>query len=135
MTAILTPSLALRHLRELSTDLRAALALAPDGRLLAGDTAIEAPARALLTALGARGNAAVRTDRGTVLVARTPSVALVVVAGPHVLAALLEHDLRTLLTDVHGAPEAGSGPFGPPPAGAGPVVETLISAADAVFAG
>ncbi|ADB50295.1 hypothetical protein [Conexibacter woesei] len=81
MTVILTPALALRYLRELSTDVRAAAVLDADGRLLAGDGALEAPARELLSALddlaGAGGRELiVRVEeggevRGSVVVARS----------------------------------------------------------------
>lgn len=109
MPAILTPALALRHLRELSTDVRAAVALTPAGEPIAGDAAIAASARAFVTLAdeaareGARpGEAAplaVATDGGAVLLARTADAAFVVVAGPHVLLDLLRHDLGTLVDD------------------------------------
>lgn len=99
MPAILTPALALRHLRELSTDVRAAIALDRDGRVVGGDAAIAEPARALVEVAGARSRAQVFTTDGAVLLERSPDVAFVVVAGPHVLAELLSHDLATLLRD------------------------------------
>lgn len=113
MPAILTPALALRHLRELSTDVRAAVALAPDGALVAGDAAIEAPARALLEALRDKDATAVDTRHGAVVLARGPAVVLVVVTGPHALVGLLQHDVRTLLADMHDRADAGSMPVPP----------------------
>lgn len=80
MTAILTPALALRHLRELSTDLRAAVVLDASGRLLAGEAVFHTPARELLGVLddtsGGEGRELIvpleegGTLRGTAIVAR-----------------------------------------------------------------
>ncbi|MDO8209168.1 hypothetical protein [Conexibacter sp. CPCC 206217] len=53
MPAILTPELALRHLLQLSTDVRTALALARDGGVLAGDAACASAARELIDVLDA----------------------------------------------------------------------------------
>jgi hypothetical protein len=131
MTAILTPALALHHLRELSTDVRAALALAPTGERLAGDAAIEAPARALLELAGAAGAPTVATARGAVLVARTPAAAFVVAAGPHVLLELLRHDLDTLVRDTWDAPSRPLRDV--PETGATAVDGPLAAAAEAVI--
>jgi hypothetical protein len=154
MTAILTPALSLRHLRELSTDVRAAVALAPDGALLAGDVAIEAHARALLESLGEEDATALEGSGGTVVLARRGVGGLVVVAGPHALVELLRHDVRTLLADMHDGADTGSPPApaaandashlpydpategaGLPPAGVAAAVEALVRAAQRDFEG
>ncbi|MDO8187494.1 hypothetical protein Q5424_10600 [Conexibacter sp. JD483] len=84
MTAILTPPLALRHLRQLTTDVRAAVVLA------AGDLAVLAREPA--------GRADAPT--GTVLAISGERHVLAVLAGPHALLPLLRHDLETLLADM-----------------------------------
>src|SRR3954470_13680214 len=85
VTAALTPELAIAYVRELSADVRAAVVLAADGRLLAGPEALAAPARELLAVAGDRQDVGVRTAGGVVLAARGPAHALVAAAGPHSL--------------------------------------------------
>ncbi len=122
MTAALTPLIALAYLRELSTDVRAAVVLDGDGELLAGDPAIVPAARALLAAWGAAPAAppapaapapaaaspttplAVRTSAGVALATRAQRHAIVVAAGIHALVPLLLHDLQGLLTDLGDPP-------------------------------
>ncbi|MDW5593967.1 hypothetical protein VSS74_06460 [Conexibacter stalactiti] len=121
MPAILTPALALRHLRQLSTDVRAAAVLAADGRVLAVDGAAEAAlgehARALAGLVEPGGELLVRLDRngdhaGSALAIRAPAPGddaapgtlavstLVLAVGPHALLALLRHDAAVLLGDL-----------------------------------
>ena len=70
-------------MRELSADVRAAVALGAGGELLAGPEALAAPARALAEALG---HGAVRlAGEGLAVVARGPQVTVVVAAGRHAL--------------------------------------------------
>lgn len=133
MPAILTPALALRHLRELSTDVRGAVALDPGGRVLGGDAAIAEPARALLAAAGASAPVRVVTGRGAVLAARAPAVALVVVAGPHALLELLAHDLQTLLRDTQDDGERGAAAGPGTAAGADPAPSAALRAAAAAL--
>lgn len=144
MSAILTPALALRYLRELSTDVRAALVLDADGHRLAGDAGIEAPARTLLAAVSAPVDTpadasapmhphialdiAVPTPDGAALVVGDQAGALVVVAGPHALVGLLRHDLRTILHDLRGAAEALAGSAQTPPATHEAAVESRFRA-------
>lgn len=105
MTAILTPALALRHLRQLSTDVRAAVVLA------SADLAVlarEGENASVASGAVARENASVASGpvardgapAGTVLAASDDEHVLAVVAGPHALLPLLCHDLATLLADM-----------------------------------
>lgn len=105
MPAILTPALALRHLRELSTDVRGAIALDPAGRVLGGDAGLADLARGLLEVARADPRTQVATADGAVLVQRAPAVTFVVIAGPHALVELLSHDLEMLLRDTQDEPE------------------------------
>jgi hypothetical protein len=134
MPAILTPALALRHLRQLSTDVRAAAVLAADGRMLASHGAVEAAlaehARTLAGLLDPGGELLVRLDRdgahvGSALALRAPArapepsepseapdapAALVVAAGPHALLPLLRHDAAQLLRDLGAGPVDAADP-------------------------
>lgn len=110
MPAILTPALALRYLRQLSTDVRAAIVLGADGRPLAGEEAIAAPAAALAALLpaGAR-ELVVRVEaggslRGTALVVRAPAgtSTLVLAVGPLALLELLRHDVEAVARTLAG---------------------------------
>jgi hypothetical protein len=115
MTSALTPSIALAYLRELSTDVRAAVVLDAAGERLAGDPSIAAAARALVAETGegrdraAATELAVRTPSGVALAVRSAALAIVVAAGPQTLVPLLLHDLRTLLDDLGDAPQQSSG--------------------------
>jgi hypothetical protein len=117
MPAILTPALALRYLRQLSTDVRAAIVLGADGRPLAGEEAIAAPAADLAALLpaGAR-ELIVRVEaggalRGTALVARVEArttlvlapTTLVLAVGPLALLELLRHDVEAVAQTLAGA--------------------------------
>jgi hypothetical protein len=90
MTAVLTPMLALAYVRELSTDVRAAVVL---------DAAAE-PARRLLAVpeAGAEDARSAPHGDGRLLVVGAPGgSAIAVVAGPQALVPLLAHDLRAAL--------------------------------------
>jgi hypothetical protein len=115
MTSALTPSIALAYLRELSTDVRAAVVLDAAGERLAGDPSIAAAARTLAAAMGEGRDAAaatelaVRAPSGVALAVRSPALAIVVAAGPQTLVPLLLHDLRTVLDDLGDAPHRSVG--------------------------
>ena len=91
MTAgpVLTPSLALDYLRELSADIRSGVVLAPDGELLAGPEDLAEPARDLLVAAGDAAEIHVSTPDGAVYAARSDSHALAVVCGRFALPSLI----------------------------------------------
>lgn len=121
MTAILTPALALRYLRQLSTDVRAAIVLGADGAALAGDAALAEPAGRLLALLPATAcELVVRVSeggsaRGSVLLGRSGTgegaLALVLAVGPHALLDLLSHDAEAVLAALVGeAAEPGARP-------------------------
>lgn len=97
----LTPELALAYLGELSTDIRAAVALGAGGERLAGHPALAGPARDLL----ARADAPlveVETPRGSVVAARAGDHAIAVVVGRGALLALVRYDVRRVLRDLAG---------------------------------
>lgn len=113
----MTPALALRYLRELSTDVRAAAVLDRAGRTLAGEAGVDAPARELVAVLDALGGADgrelhVRLERGgrhagAALVARaTDGPALALAVGPHALLELLRHDALQVVGDLVGEASA-----------------------------
>jgi hypothetical protein len=100
MTAVLTPMLALAYVRELSTDVRAAVVLDAAGAPLAGDAALAEPARRLLAVpeAGAEDARSAPHGDGRLLVVGAPGgSAIAVVAGPQALVPLLAHDLRAAL--------------------------------------
>jgi hypothetical protein len=105
MTTPLTPALALACLRELSTDIRAAVVLDAAGTPLAGDASLAARARELLDGVDAAIDPAtgvrLRREDDAVLLAvrRDGALAIAVLAGEHALIPLLAHDLRALLDD------------------------------------
>lgn len=108
MTATLTPALVLAYLRELSTDIRAAVVLDAAGERLAGDERLIAPARRLLdapapaAASDPAGGHALRSEPaadGTLLAVCGPNGhAIAVVAGDQALLPLLRHDLSSALS-------------------------------------
>lgn len=100
--AALTPDLAIAYLRELSTDIRAAVVLAADGRRLAGGEAMAAAVREILAASEAP-LIEVETARGMVVVARTDTHALAVAAGRQALPALVRFDARRTVADLSGS--------------------------------
>ncbi len=95
----LTPDVAVDYLRDLSTDIRAAVVLGADGALLAGDAALAAPARRMLAACDA-ALLEVETARGSVVLARSATHALGVVVGRLALPALVRYDVRRVLGDL-----------------------------------
>jgi len=103
MAAILTPALALRYLRQLSTDLRAAVVLDDDGAALAGDDHLAAAAAPLVELLpDGVGELVVRVGdgagaRGWALVARAHGATAVLAVGPIAPLELLRHDLAEAL--------------------------------------
>jgi hypothetical protein len=115
MTAALTPTHALRYLRELSADTTAVLVLDDAGNLLAGPPERAAAARSLLD-LAPPGPAELegRTQRGAVFAARDDAHQLVVATGPLALPGLTRHDLRTALAALGGRATAPSTPIEAP---------------------
>lgn len=106
MTASLTPALALAYLRELSTDIRAAVVLDAQGEPLAGDAALAVPALELLAAAQATADpsSGVRIARGAgealLAAGGDGGLAIAVVAGKRAQTALLAHDIRAALDDL-----------------------------------
>jgi hypothetical protein len=107
-----THELALRYLLELSTDIRVALLVDGNGKLIASaperpsDQAVqrgEELARAAI-ALAPDTQTPVEVDAtvdgGTVFVVREDEPALVCVAGPFALPGLILHDMRVVLGDL-----------------------------------
>ena len=116
MESLLTPTLALAYLRELSVDLLGAVVVDSDGRSLAGDSSLASPARALLDA-GGGPQFDVRTSGGWVFCARSERFAIVLVMSPLALPDLVRHDLGEVAALLDGGridraavPGAGSSP-------------------------
>lgn len=99
-----SPALALDYVRELSTDVRAGIALDAAGAHLAGPEALVAPARDLLAAAGGAAELEAATGGGVVCAARSGRHALIVVCGPFALPGLVRRDLRTALAALAGEP-------------------------------
>ena len=125
MTAILTPALALRHLRQLSTDVRGAVVLDGEGAPLAGDAALAGPAAALAALLPAGacellarvGDGA--AARGSAIAARPPAgtaPTLVLAVGPLAPLELLLGDVATAVGALAGDAAEGLAPAPLPPA-------------------
>jgi hypothetical protein len=127
----LTPALALDYVRELSTDVRAGVALGAAGEALAGPEALAAPARDLLDAAGTAAELEAVTPAGVVCAARSDRHALIVVCGRHALAALVRRDLRTALGALAGAVD--SAPPGEPLAADAPRDAAVQRAAGALI--
>ncbi len=102
MTPALTAPLALDYLHELSTDVRAAVVLAPDGALLAGPEELREPARDLLARAGDASEVQVDLPAGTVYAVRSAQHAVVVACGPLTLSRIALFDLRTVLAELDG---------------------------------
>ncbi|MBA3421756.1 MAG: hypothetical protein H0U12_07675 [Thermoleophilaceae bacterium] len=112
MPSALTPELALRHLGELSSDLRASVLLDADGELAAGDPEDRELAddlRELLLELlesadAADGEAVAEVEvtgpTGAVFVARARYFTLAVVTNRFALSSLIRYDLRRVLADL-----------------------------------
>jgi predicted regulator of Ras-like GTPase activity (Roadblock/LC7/MglB family) len=107
-----TPALALRDLSELTTDVRAAIFLGPDGSLLAaaperGDLGERLRELTLAVLEGADAAGAeppaeveIATRAGAVYMVRGEGSALAVVAGRFTLSSLMRYDLRRMLADL-----------------------------------
>jgi predicted regulator of Ras-like GTPase activity (Roadblock/LC7/MglB family) len=112
--AALTPELALGLLSELSTDVRVATVLAPDGSTAATDPhdrelgeALRAEVVAMLSAADRAGDETVgelevTVPEGAVFVSRLGGWTLAVVTGRWVLSSLMRYDLRRVLADLEG---------------------------------
>jgi len=117
-SAVVTPELALRRLSELSSEIRAAVLVAPDGSLAAthpddpemGET-LTGQAAALLdaadrAAAGGRGTperlgeVEVTTAGGAVFAVRRGGWVLAAVTGRYPLSSLMRYDLRRALVDL-----------------------------------
>ena len=115
-SSVLTPAAVLRRLTELTPEVHAAILLEGDGSLAAADPRagdLGARLRELTLALldgadAARGERPaeieVTTPAGAVYVVRGERATLAVVAGRLVLSSLMRFDLRSLLTELEGAP-------------------------------
>lgn len=104
MTASLTPALALAYLHELSVDIRAAVVLDPAGTTLCGDATLAVRASSLLVTT----SSSLVAD-GSLLVARVDDGgAIAVLAGPHALLPLLEHDLAITARNLSTTPDSPS---------------------------
>ena len=134
-----SPALALDYVRELSTDVRAGIALDAAGERLAGPETLAEAARELLAAAGAAAELEAATADGVVCAARSERHALIVVCGPYALPALVRRDLRTALGALTG--EGAGEPAGPAPPETGAsgdarlqrAAEALISAVQRGF--
>jgi predicted regulator of Ras-like GTPase activity (Roadblock/LC7/MglB family) len=113
--AALTPELALQYLGELSTDIKASVVVAADGRTAAASRPGEAgdELRRLTLELLERADAAddgevshveVSTGDGAVYALRNPSWTVAVVTGRFALPSLMFYDLRTVLGDLEAKP-------------------------------
>lgn len=126
------PDLVLAYLRELSTDIRAAVVLDRRGERLAGEAAVTEPARALLAA-AERPFTWVKTTGGAAVAARGERLAIVLALGPHALVALVRHDVMTALADLEDRP-ATAGPDTAGPGSASPLSAPVRAAAHALVA-
>jgi hypothetical protein len=80
VTAALSPDLAIAYVRELSADVQAAVVLARNGAVLAGEPDLAPAAVAFAAALGEHTDAVVRTDAGVVFGARSADHSILVTA-------------------------------------------------------
>lgn len=99
MTERLPAPLALRYLHALSTDVVAGVVVGADGALLAGDAPLHAAARQLLASEAAADayGASAEAEQTTIIALRDARHGVAVACGRHVVAALVVHDLRTVL--------------------------------------
>jgi predicted regulator of Ras-like GTPase activity (Roadblock/LC7/MglB family) len=111
----LTPELALQYLGELSTDIKASVVIAADGRTAAASKPGEAGdrLRVLTQQLFEHADAAdtevvsqieVSTGDGIVFAVRDERWIIAVVAGRFALSSLMFYDLRAVLADLEGRP-------------------------------
>lgn len=113
MPSALTPELALQHLAELSTDVRAAVLLDAHGELAAGepdDRELAEDLRELLVELLESADSAdeeavaeveVASWAGAVFAVRARDFTLAVVTDRSALSSLIRYDLRRLLADLY----------------------------------
>lgn len=97
MEPTLTPHLALAYLRELSTDVRGGIVLDRAWTRLAGDPAIEAGVRELLSTASESAWIQVRASAGWVFAACSTQGAVALVTGRHALPGLVRHDLSAVV--------------------------------------
>jgi hypothetical protein len=95
-----TPERALDHLSTIASGVRDGVVLGADGRRLAGNRDLAAPARALLAAAGDAPEIEVATGRGTVYAVRSGRRAIAVVAERGSLPALMLFDLRVTVGEL-----------------------------------
>ena len=108
MPPALTPALALDYVRELSADVRAAVVLDADGKLLAGPPQLAAPAQVLLAAAGSATELEIVSAAGVVCAVRSPEHAAVAVCGRFAIAGVVRQDLRAAVAALAGrAPGSG----------------------------
>ncbi len=110
----MTPAIVVGYLRELSTDLLAAVVLDAAGEPLAGSRALGVVAPELLGAVRGAPLAQARTDGHLVVVARSREHAVIAVHTAYALASLVRHDLVTVLGDLAAGPAGGATPDAPP---------------------
>ena len=96
----MTPERALDHLATIAPGFRAGVVLGADGRRLAGNRELAAPARRLLEQAGEAPEVEVATGRGSVYAVRSERRAIAVVAERGALPALMLYDLRTALGEL-----------------------------------
>ena len=106
----LTPELAVGYLRELSTDIRAAVVLTPSGQPVAGPPELAAAAARLLAAAPDAAEIEVAVAGGAVHAARGERHAVVAVCGRYALPALIRYDLKVVLGELAAGPGGEAGP-------------------------
>ncbi len=110
----MTPAIVVGYLRELSTDLVAAVVLDAAGEPLAGSRALGAVAAELVGAGRGAPLAQARTDDHLVVVARSREHTVIAVHTAYALPSLVRHDLVTVLGDLAAGPAGGATADAPP---------------------
>jgi hypothetical protein len=93
----MSPERALDDLMTMSLEVRDGVVLGADGRRLAGNRALAAPARELFAEAQDAADIEVATGRGTVYAARSGRRAIAVVAARSALSSVMLYDLRMTL--------------------------------------
>jgi hypothetical protein len=93
----MTPERALDELQAMSTEVRDGVVLGADGRRLAGNRDLAAPARDLFAQAGDAAEIEVATGREIVFAARSGRRAIAVVAARSALSSVMLYDLRMTL--------------------------------------
>ncbi len=93
----MSPERALDDLRTMSLEVRDGVVLGADGRWLAGNRALAAPARDLFAQAENAAEVEAATGRGTVYAARSGRRAIAVVAARSALSSVMLYDLRMTL--------------------------------------